>query len=55
MKFLSYVLICVFIAVVFYAVISFIRFAFVRIKACVIRRKLSKRFGDAAETEKKDD
>ena len=52
MKFLAYVLICVFIAVVFYAVISFIRFAFVRIKAYIIRRKLAK----LAETEaKKDD
>lgn len=51
MKFLAYVLICVFIAVVFYAVISFIRFAFVRFKAYIIRRKLSK----LAETEKKDD
>lgn len=48
MKFLAYVLICVFIAVVFYAVISFIRFAFVRLKAYMIRKKL-------ADTEKKDD
>ena len=51
MKFLAYVLICVFIAVLFYAVISFIRFAFVRIKAYIIRRKLAK----LADTEKKDD
>lgn len=51
MKFFAYVLICVFIAVVFYAVISFIRFAFVRIKAYIIRRKLAK----LAVTEKKDD
>lgn len=52
MKFLAYVLICIFIAVVFYAVISFIRFAFVRIKAYIIRRKLVK----LVETEtKKDD
>ncbi len=42
MKFLAYVLVCVFIAVVFYALISFIRFVYVRIKAVVIRRKLSK-------------
>lgn len=42
MKFFAYVLVCAFIAVVFYAVISFIRFAFVHIKAYVIRRKLSK-------------
>lgn len=51
MKFLAYVLICVFIAVVFYAVISFIRFAFVRVKAYIIRRKLA----NLANTEKKDD
>lgn len=52
MKFLSCILVCVFLAVVFYAVISFIRFAFVRIKAYIIRRKL----GKLAETEtKKDD
>lgn len=51
MKFLAYVLICVFIAVLFYAVISFIRFAFVRIKAYFIRRKLAK----LADSEKKDD
>lgn len=52
MKFLAYVLICVLIAVVFYAVISFIRFAFVRIKSYIIRRKL----GKLVETEtKKDD
>lgn len=51
MKFLAYVLIFVFIAVVFYAVISFIRFAFVRLKAYMIRRKLAK----FSTTEKKDD
>lgn len=51
MKFLAYVLICVFIAVVFYAVVSFIRFAFVRIKAYIICRKLAK----LSATEKKDD
>lgn len=52
MKFLSYILVSVFLAVVFYAVISFIRFAFVRMKAYIIRRKLRK----LAETEtKKDD
>lgn len=51
MKFFAYILVCIFIAVVFYAVISFIRFAFVRIKAYIIRRKLSK----LAATEKKDD
>lgn len=51
MKFLSYFLVCVFLAVVFYALISFIRFVFVRIKAYVIRRKLSK----LSYMEKKDD
>lgn len=52
MKFLAYILVCVFLAVVFYAVISFIRFAFVRMKAYIIRRKL----GNLADTEtKKDD
>ena len=52
MKFLAYILVCVFLAVVLYAVLSFIRFAFVRIKAYMIRRKLAK----LAETEtKKDD
>lgn len=52
MKFLACILVCVFLAVVFYAVISFFRFAFVRMKAYIIRRKL----GKLAETEtKKDD
>lgn len=51
MKFLAYVLICVFFAVVFFAVISFGRVVFVHIKACLLRRKLSK----LAATEKKDD
>lgn len=52
MKFLAYILVCFLLAVVFYAVISFIRFAFVRIKAFLLRRKLAK----LAETEtKKDD
>ena len=51
MKFLAYILVCFFLAVVFYAVISFIRFAFVRIKAYFIRRKISK----VEQTEKKDD
>ncbi len=41
MKFLAYFLVCIILAVVFYAVISFLRFAFVRIKAYIIRRKLS--------------
>lgn len=49
MKFLACLFVCVFLAVVFYAVISFIRFAFVHIKAYVIRRKLLR----LNETEKK--
>lgn len=51
MKFLAYIFVCVFIAVVFYAVLSLVRVAYVHIKAYLIRRKLSK----LAETEKKDD
>lgn len=51
MKFLAYILVCVFIAIVFYAVISLIRVGYVHVKAYVIRRKLSK----LSETEKKDD
>lgn len=51
MKFLVYILVCVFFAVVFYAVLSLIRFAYVRIKAYLLRRKFSK----LAETEKKKD
>ena len=51
MKFLAYVFICVFIAVIFYAFITFLRFAYVHIKAYMIRRKLAK----LAATEKKDD
>lgn len=42
MKFFAYILVCVFLAVVFYAVLSLIRLAFVHIKAYFIRRKLSK-------------
>ena len=49
MKFLAYILVFVFLAFVLYAVISFIRFAYMHIKAYVLRRKLSK----LAETEKK--
>lgn len=51
MKFLFYVFICVFLAVVFYTFISLIHSAFVHLKACIIRRKLSK----FEETEKNDD
>ena len=51
MNFLSCLLVCVILAVVFYIVFSLIRFAYVRFKAYIVRRKLSK----LAETEKKDD
>lgn len=51
MKFLSYFFVIVFIAFVLFSFFSFIRFAYVRIKAYFIRRKLAK----LAETEKKDD
>lgn len=51
MNFLICLFLCFFFAVVFYAVISFLRFVYVRIKAYVIRRKLS----NLSETEKKDD
>lgn len=52
MKFLAYIFVCVFLAVVFYAVLSLFRLAFVHIKAYFIRRKLSK----LADSEiKKDD
>lgn len=52
MNVLAYILLCVFLAVVFYSVLSLLRFAYVRIKAYFISRKLSK----LAETEtKKDD
>ncbi len=42
MKILVYFIFCLFLAFVFYALISFIRFVCVRIKAFVLRRKLSK-------------
>lgn len=51
MKFFAYILICVFVAVVFYAVLSLIRLAFVHIKAYFIRRKLSQ----LADSESKKD
>lgn len=51
MKFLAYLFVSVLIAAVVFAVISLIRVVYVHLKACVIRRKLSK----LAETEKKDD
>lgn len=52
MTFFSYALVYAFIAFVLYGLISFFRFAYVRIKAYIIQRKLSK----LSETEtKKDD
>ena len=51
MKFLAYLFVFVFIALFHFTVISLIRFAYVHIKACLIRRKLAK----LAATEKKDD
>lgn len=42
MKFLSYFLVCVFLAFVFYVLISFVHFVYVRFKAFVIRKKLLK-------------
>lgn len=51
MNFLAYFFFSIILAVVFYAVISLFHLAFVHIKACIIRRKLS----NLAELEKKDD
>lgn len=51
MKILAYVLVYAFIALVLVGLISLLRFAYVRIKAFVIRRKLAK----FADSEKKDD
>lgn len=51
MKFFSYVLVLSVFAVILYLVISLVRFAYIRIKAYVIRRRLVKR----SESEQKDD
>lgn len=51
MKLFSYAIVFAVIVFLIYNLIKFFRFAYVRIKALVIRRKLSK----LAETEKKDD
>lgn len=51
MKFFSYALIYAFFVFVLYMLFKFFRFAYVRIKSYIIRRKLSK----LAETEKKND
>lgn len=57
MKFFSYALVFAFVMFLLYGVISFVRFAYVRIKAFVIRRKLSKvaEIDKKRDTEKKDD
>lgn len=58
MKFFSYAMFYAFFVFLIYLFIKFFRFAYVRIKAYVIRRKLSKKvaLNDAnPETEKKDD
>lgn len=57
MKLFSYAIVYAFIVFLIYLFIKFIRFAFVRIKAYVIRRKLSKKVvinDENLETEKKD-
>lgn len=57
MKIFSYALIYAALCFVVYMVYKFIRFAYVRIRATLIRRKLSK-FGDTeknSDMEKKDD
>lgn len=51
MKIFSYAMVYALIFFLIYNLGKFFRFAFVRIKAYIIRRKLSK----LAETEKKDD
>ena len=57
MKFFSYAMVYAFIVFLIYLFIKFIGFAFVRIKAYVIRRKLSKKVVEndkKFDTEKKD-
>lgn len=51
MNLFSYAMVYAFIVFLIYLLIKLFRFVFVRIKAFVMRRKLSK----LAETEKKDD
>lgn len=55
MKFVVSLFIAVLFAVVFFGFISFFRFAFVRIKAYIIRRKLSKLADSKTDMVKKDD
>lgn len=57
MKLFSYAIVYAFVVFVLYCLIRFLRFVFFRIKACVIRRKLSKKgavIDEKRETEKKD-
>lgn len=57
MKIFSYAMVYAFIVFLIYLLITFFRFAFVRIKAYIVRRKLSK-VADSEkklDTEKKDD
>lgn len=54
MKLFSYALVYAFFCFVVYMFYKFFRFAYVRIKACVMRRKLSKAAVND-DTEKKDD
>lgn len=51
MKFLAHIFVIAFVALLFYAVFSLVRFAYVRLKAYIIRRRLVKR----SESEQKDD
>ena len=57
MKIFSYAFVYAFIVFLIYLFIKFFRFAYVRIKAYVIRRKLAKiaETEKKADTEKKDD
>ena len=58
MKLFSYAMVYAFIVFLIYLFIKFFKFVFVRIKAYIIRRKLSKKVtgnGENLETEKKDD
>ena len=56
MKFFSYAMVYAFVVFLIYNLVKFFRFAFVRIKAFVIRHKLSKAVNDEKlDTEKKDD
>lgn len=58
MKFFSYAIVYAVIVFLAYHLVKFFRFAFVSIKAFIIRRKLSKKVTvnvENLETEKKDD